>query len=51
MDTTKWKSIAIEVHMYDSLKERAKKNHRSVSKEVTHILEEVLAQQKEKEVA
>lgn len=45
MDTTKWKSIAVEIPIYEYLKERAQKNYRSVSKELTHILEEKKAEE------
>jgi macrodomain Ter protein organizer (MatP/YcbG family) len=45
MDTTKWKSIAVEVQIYEYLKQRAQQNDRSVSKELTHILKEKRAQE------
>ena len=38
MDTTKWKSVAVNIDVYKILKNRAEKNDRSVSGELAHIV-------------
>ena len=41
MNIEKWKSVVIAIPTYKRLKRRAQKNHRTISGEFTHILEQV----------
>jgi len=41
MNVEKWKSVVIAIPTYKKLKRRAQKNHRTISGEFTHILEQV----------
>ena len=41
MNVEKWKSVVISIPTYLQLKKRAQKNHRTISGEFTHILEQV----------
>lgn len=41
MNVEKWKSVVIAIPTYKKLKRRALKNHRTISGEFTHILEQV----------
>ena len=41
MNVEKWKSVVIAIPTYRKLKKRAQKNHRTISGEFTHILEQV----------
>lgn len=38
MDTTKWKSVAVSVTVYEELRSMAEKNDRSLSKQVAHLV-------------
>jgi hypothetical protein len=38
VDTSKWKSIAVSIDIYRTLRELADKNDRSVSKQVAHMV-------------
>lgn len=38
MDTTKWKSVAVSVTVYEELRNMAEKNDRSLSKQVAHLV-------------
>jgi|TARA_R100001244_G_C5098322_1_gene118175 plasmid stability protein len=40
MNAEKWKSVVIAITTYKKLKARAVKNHRTISGEFTHILEQ-----------
>ena len=40
MNADKWKSVVIAIGTYKKLKTRAVKNHRTISGEFTHILEQ-----------
>ena len=40
MNSEKWKSVVIAIPTYKKLKTRAVKNHRTISGEFTHILEQ-----------
>jgi plasmid stability protein len=40
MNVEKWKSVVIAITTYKKLKSRAAKNHRTISGEFTHILEQ-----------
>ncbi len=40
MNSEKWKSVVIAITTYKRLKQRAVKNHRTISGEFTHILEQ-----------
>jgi hypothetical protein len=46
MDTTKWKSVAVSIDVYEILKDRAQKNDRSVSGELAHIVKTKTAEEK-----
>ena len=46
MDTTKWKSVAVNIDVYKILKTRAEKNDRSVSGELAHIVKTATSQEK-----
>jgi hypothetical protein len=46
MDTTKWKSVAVSIDVYNILRERAEKNDRSVSGELAHIVKTKTAEEK-----
>lgn len=46
MDTTKWKSVAVSIEVYQILKSRAEKNDRSVSGELAHIVKTKTAEEK-----
>jgi len=38
VDTTKWKSVAVSVTVYEELRNMAEKNDRSLSKQVAHLV-------------
>jgi hypothetical protein len=38
MDTTKWKSVAVSIEVYQILMAMAKDNDRSVSRQLAHIV-------------
>jgi|3_EtaG_2_1085321.scaffolds.fasta_scaffold12762_3 hypothetical protein len=40
MNVDKWKSVVVAITTYEKLKQRAVKNHRTISGEFTHILEQ-----------
>jgi len=40
MDPTKWKSVVISIATYKKLKELAHQNHRTLSGQFTHLLEQ-----------
>jgi len=40
MNVEKWKSVVVAITTYKKLKQRAVKNHRTISGEFTHILEQ-----------
>jgi plasmid stability protein len=40
MNSDKWKSVVIAIATYKKLKTRAVQNHRTISGEFTHILEQ-----------
>ena len=42
MNVEKWKSVVIALGTYRKLKTRAVKNHRTISGEFTHILEQAI---------
>ncbi len=44
MDTTKWKSIAVSIDVYNMLRKEAEKNDRSVSKQLAHIVKKNVAE-------
>ena len=46
MDTTKWKSVAVSIDVYNILRERAENNDRSVSGELAHIVKTKTAEEK-----
>lgn len=45
MDTSKWKSVAVSLEIYNKLRSMAEQNDRSVSKQLAHLVK--LAEQKE----
>tara|TARA_R110002020_G_C15777672_1_gene728837 strand:+ start:380 stop:538 length:159 start_codon:yes stop_codon:yes gene_type:complete len=40
MNSNKWKSVVVALATYKKLKKRAVKNHRTISGEFTHLLEQ-----------
>jgi macrodomain Ter protein organizer (MatP/YcbG family) len=44
MDAEKWKSVVISIAAYKKLKELAKRNHRTISGQFTHLLEQALGE-------
>lgn len=46
MDTSKWKSVAVSIDVYNILKQRAEQNDRSVSGELAHIVKKKDADEK-----
>ena len=40
MNSDKWKSVVIAITTYKKLKRRAVRNHRTISGEFTHILQQ-----------
>jgi len=44
VDTTKWKSIAVSIDVYNMLRKEAEKNDRSVSKQLAHIVKKNVAE-------
>ena len=41
MNIDKWKSVVVAIATYKKLKIRATQNHRTISGEFTHILEQI----------
>jgi len=43
VDTSKWKSIAVSIEIYNLLRKEAESNDRSVSKQLAHIVKQSVA--------
>jgi len=39
LDTEKWKSVAVPAQVYRDLKEMAEKDHRTLGKQMTYLVE------------
>ncbi len=46
MDTSKWKSVAVAISVYTTLKQMAEKNHRSVSKQLAYLVDKEIASER-----
>jgi len=44
VDTSKWKSIAVSVEIYNMLRKQAEASDRSVSKQLAHIVKQSVAE-------